>query len=71
LALFAQRKDYAAAGLTYVPQFSNDLRSWQTSEAEPVVMAEDGNSQIVGVPYPAVSEGAGVTFFRLRVNFVP
>ncbi|MEO6784632.1 MAG: cadherin-like beta sandwich domain-containing protein, partial [Chthoniobacteraceae bacterium] len=65
-ALFLRRKDYANAGLAYTVQFSGDFSGWQDSADTPAVLADDGTSQIVSVPYPAGFAGGG--FFRVRVN---
>ena len=51
--LFVRRTDYLAAGLTYTPQFSGDLTTWQDSATAPAVLADDGTYQVVAVPYPA------------------
>jgi hypothetical protein len=71
-ALFIVRKNAAAAGLTYTPQFSADLTAaWQTSAATPVVLADDGTNQILSVPYPALMLPAGPGFFHVRVTLAP
>jgi hypothetical protein len=70
-ALFIVRKDAAAAGLTYTPQFSGDLTAWQTSAAPPVVLADDGTHQILSVPYPALMTTQGTGFFHVRVTLAP
>lgn len=69
-ALYVRRKDRIAAGLTYTQRFSVDLNTWQNSSTEPVVLADDGMNEIVGVPFPA-PDPAGKTFFRLDVNITP
>jgi hypothetical protein len=71
-ALFIVRKNAAAAGLTYTPQFSADLTAaWQTSAATPVVLADDGTNQILSVPYPALMVPGGPGFFHVRVTLAP
>jgi alpha-tubulin suppressor-like RCC1 family protein len=71
-ALFIVRKDAAAAGLTYTPQFSADLTTgWQTSAAPPTVLADDGTYQILGVPYPALMATQGTGFFHVQVSLAP
>ncbi len=69
--LFVRRKDYAAAGLTYLPEFSADLSKWQPGAAVPTVMADDGTHQIVSVPYPASVAGKEIRFFRLAISYGP
>jgi hypothetical protein len=71
-ALFIVRKDAAAAGLTYTPQFSADLTTaWQTSAAPPVVLADDGTNQILSVPYPSPMVTQGMGFFHVNVTLAP
>lgn len=69
-ALLVRRKDFATAGLTYTPQFSADLSTWQNSAAV-VVLADDGVNQIVSVPFPAFIAGQTASFFRVSVSFAP
>jgi hypothetical protein len=70
-ALFIVRKDAAAAGLAYTPQFSADLTAWQTSAATPTVLADDGTYQILSVPYPVLMVGSGAGFFHVNVSLAP
>jgi hypothetical protein len=70
-ALFVRRKNYAAEGVTYTPQFSPDLVNWQNSGAVPMVLADDGTNQIVSVPYPPLAGGINAQFFKLSVTIVP
>jgi hypothetical protein len=70
-ALFVRRKDFAAAGLTYTPQFSADLSTWQDSAAVPVVLADDSVNQIVSVPFPAFIAGKNTGFFCISVALAP
>lgn len=70
-ALFVRRKDYVAAGLTYIPQFSADLFTWQNSADVPMVLADDGTYQIVSVPYPVFIAGKKARFFRITVSLEP
>jgi hypothetical protein len=65
-ALFTRRKDFENAGLLYVVQFSGNLSSWIDSTATPTVLADDGTTQIVSVPYPPGSSLEG--FFRVRTT---
>ena len=67
-AVFARRKDYAAAGLTYTVEFSGDLATWKASGSTPSVLAEDGEIQAVSVPYPFFVNGKKATYFRVKVQ---
>ena len=70
-ALFVRRSDYAAAGLTYTPQFSASMATWADSAAVPTVLADDGTNQIVSVPYPPFVGGKKARFFRISVSLAP
>ncbi|MBT8037726.1 MAG: family 16 glycosylhydrolase [Verrucomicrobiae bacterium] len=55
LFVYGRRKDYAAAGLTYVAQFSADLQLWTDSVATPTLRTSSGSSggiEVVSVPFP-------------------
>jgi hypothetical protein len=67
-AVFARRKDFVTAGLTYTAEFSGDLSSWRASTSTPSVLAEDGVIQVVSVPYPFFVNGKKATYFRVRVR---
>jgi hypothetical protein len=67
-AVFARRKDFAAAGLSYTVEFSGDLGTWRASTSTPSVLADDGVIQAVSVPYPFFVNGKKATFFRVRVQ---
>jgi len=67
-AVFARRKDFAAAGLTYTVEFSGDLATWMDSTSTPSVLADDGTIQVVSVPYPFFVNGKKATFFRVKVQ---
>lgn len=71
LALFVRRKDRAAAGLIYTPQFNLAMQgnAWEDSTDTPAVLADDGTDEIVAVPYPISAVAKG--FFRLRVTLSP
>ena len=68
LAAFARRKDYATLGLTYVVQFSSDLATWTTAPAAPSVIADDGEIEVVTVPYPPPINGQRADFFHVKVT---
>jgi uncharacterized repeat protein (TIGR02543 family) len=75
-AVFARRKDYSTAGLTYTVQFSADLSLWTASATSPTIqtgVGSAGNMEAVSVPFPtSVSLQAGGTaapkFFRVGVS---
>ena len=67
-AVFARRKDFGAAGLSYTVEFSGDLSSWRASTAMPSVLADDGEIQAVSVPYPFFVNGKKATYFRVKVQ---
>ena len=71
-AQFARRKDAAAAGLTYVPEFSADMTTWEAHASAPtpdVVSTNAGDYEIVEVPYLVfLSNGQKASFCRIRVN---
>lgn len=69
--LFGRRKDHAAAGLTYRPQFSADLVSWHDAESPHVVLAADGEIEVVSVNAPALLDGMPARFFRVGVSYNP
>ena len=68
LAAFSRRKDYTDVGLTYEVEFSRDLFTWTSSADSPAVIADDGNIEIVTVPYPPLIDGQGADFFRIKVT---
>ena len=67
-AVFARRKDFAAAGLSYTVEFSGDLATWKASTSAPSVLADDGEIQAVSVPYPFFVNGKKATYFRVKVQ---
>ncbi|MES2705024.1 MAG: hypothetical protein V4726_00330 [Verrucomicrobiota bacterium] len=69
--IFGRRRDYQAAGLTYKIQFSANLRSWATSTAIPVVVAQDEDFEAVSVPWPFFVDGRKARFFRAVVISAP
>lgn len=67
-AVFARRKDYVAAGISYTVEFSADLSAWNTSTSTTSVLADDGEIQAVSVPYPFFVNGKKARFFRVKVQ---
>lgn len=70
-ARYLRRSTYSQDGLSYVPQFSADLLSWQDSTDTPTVLASDLTHQLLEVPYPLLIEGKPARFFRVRVTQTP
>jgi len=66
--LFSRRKDHAALGLGYRPQFSADLIHWTDATATPVVASDNGEMEVVSVRAPAQIDGKTPRFFRLSVD---
>jgi len=67
-AVYSRRKDFAAARLSYTVEFSGDLSTWKASTSKPSVLADDGEIQVVSVPYPFFVNGKKATFFRVKVQ---
>lgn len=70
-AEFIRRSDYAAAGLVYTVEFSVKLKTWETYQGTPVVLATDGTHEVVGIAYPILSDGARAKFFRVTAGMAP
>ena len=70
-AVFIRRRDHAAAGLIYTPEFSALLNVWQASTATPTVLATIGDYELVTVPYLPFVNGRKAQFFRIRVDVTP
>lgn len=64
-ALFARRKN---SGLVYQVEFSAALRDWETSQSEPVVLADDGlvEACLVQSP-PLLGNGQRPRYFRVTI----
>ncbi|MES2981164.1 MAG: InlB B-repeat-containing protein [Verrucomicrobiota bacterium] len=75
-AVFARRKDYVAAGLTYTVQFSADLKAWTPSSAGLGILTGAGSSELeaVSIEFPTTVpvDGGGAEqapkFFRVGVE---
>ncbi len=63
--VYIRRKDAAAVGIVYAPQFSRDLINWADSAATPTVIADGGEVEAVSVEYPLFPAGRDASFFRL------
>ena len=63
---FVRRADAEMAGLTYKVQFSRDMAEWETSDQAPIVVAAQGDYEVVQVDFPfALSNGRKPQFFRV------
>ena len=69
--LFVRRKDAAAAGLTYTPQFSTDLITWTDASVIPTILADNGSYEIVSIPYSPFIQGKKARFFRVTLSLTP
>lgn len=67
-AVYARRKNHIAAGISYTVEFSGDLSTWRASTANPSVLADDGEIQVVSVPYPFFVNGKKASYFRVKVQ---
>lgn len=69
--LFCRRIGYESLGLSYRPQFSADLVKWEDAGVTPVVLADDGQIEVVSVTAPAAIDGRPARFFRVGVEYQP
>jgi hypothetical protein len=69
--LFCRRKDRDSHKLIYKPQFSHDLGTWVESPYPGVVMADDGEIEVVSVRSPDSIHGMRPRFFRVEVTIAP
>ena len=69
--LFIRRKDYEQSRLSYLPQFSRNLRSWSNATTPINVVADDGTYQVMEVRFPVFIGGlrSNSKFSRLKVEF--
>jgi hypothetical protein len=70
-AVFARRKNYVTAGLTYTVRFSGDLFGWDDNTATPTVIADDGEIQAVSIPFPGFLNGDQSGYFQLLISHTP
>lgn len=73
-AMFMRRVDFVEAGLTYTVQFSSDMNNWYDSVDTPTVVFNDGEVDLVSVPYPLFIINNGsvekARFFRVVVTLL-
>jgi fibronectin-binding autotransporter adhesin len=69
-ARFMRRDDFGQPGsVSYTVQFSSDLSDWENSNAVPTVVADDGDYDLVEVPYPFfLNSGKKARFFRVMLT---
>ncbi len=68
-ALFIRRK--GDSGLSYAPQFSQDLDGWSDSAVVPAVLASGTELELVSIPCPVFASEPQNCFFRVLVRAVP
>jgi hypothetical protein len=66
-AIFRRRKDYLAAGINYIYEFSSDLQTWETGTVAPQILGDDGTMQSLALDFPVMSSGQPSRFFRTRI----
>lgn len=66
-AVFIRRKNPAASGISYTPQFSADMETWVDGTSLPIVLADDGDYELVSVRYPLFVNNRKAQFFRIAV----
>ncbi len=66
--LFCRRKDRAAHGIAYKPQFSGDLIHWVDATEAPIIRADDGEVEVVSVSAPTLPGGGTARFFRVALS---
>ncbi|MCW1915799.1 lamin tail domain-containing protein [Luteolibacter sp. GHJ8] len=66
--LFCRRKGIETKGWLLKPVFSADLSRWDEAEGEPVVVADDGEIEVISIPFP---EGGDRFYFRVQVTESP
>jgi 2',3'-cyclic-nucleotide 2'-phosphodiesterase (5'-nucleotidase family) len=72
--VFIRIKNAASAGITYTPQFSNDMTegTWENRAELPVtVIATNGDYEAVSVEYPFFTGGKKARFARMAVSTAP
>ena len=63
---FIRRVDADSAGLIYNVQFSRDVAEWETTDQLPILVATQGDYEVVEVNFPfALSNGRKPQFFRV------
>ena len=65
--VFGRRKAEDLTGLTVVPRFCTVLGDWSGPAGSPVVLADDGEVEILSIPFPSEPPDSS-RFFRLEVT---
>ena len=69
--VFIKLKNASSAGITYTPQFSNDMTegTWESRpDLQVTVIATDGDYEAVSVKYPFFTGGKKAQFARMAVS---
>jgi len=66
--VWIRRKNHAALGLVYSPEFAANPNAFTASTTTPQVLASDANYEVVAVTFPATVPGGVPKFFRVRVR---
>lgn len=67
-ALYIRRKNLDQAGIICIPQFTGDLEDWGIGQHAPVVIATDGDYELVSERFPDTINGKVAKFFRMSVK---
>jgi uncharacterized protein YjiK/2',3'-cyclic-nucleotide 2'-phosphodiesterase (5'-nucleotidase family) len=66
--VFIRQKSAAASGITYIPEFSADMITWEASNVIPTTIASDSEVEAVSIRYPFFVNGKKARFFRVGVS---
>lgn len=66
-ALYIRYKNTAQAGIAYQSQFSGKLDTWGPGVHAPVVIADDGDYELISERFPDTVNGDEARFFRMMV----
>ena len=69
IAVFTRRKDFETAGLTYILQVSDDLRSWKTVSNQVTVVGNYSDIDLVMVDVTSFFSSESARFLRLTIIF--
>ncbi len=66
---FLRPRNHESLGLSYVPRFSADLENWFDAPGDPIVLATEGELELVTVQFPLLTpEIRKARFFSLAVK---
>ncbi|MGL5017115.1 MAG: hypothetical protein ACRDBP_03195, partial [Luteolibacter sp.] len=67
--VFVRVRNAASVGITYTPQFSNDMGAWENRADLPAtVIATSGDYEAVSVKYPFFTNGKKARFARMAIS---